>query len=847
MIYHNFYSVCALIPTLMMVTLAIIFMNIPKKSKATMHLGLAFIFLSLFFVAYFLTAMFYHPISAYHRFITVITIIPITIHFILVFFYFPEPLHVGFAKKLTIILYSCYVVIASFFLYTLHNSSIVFNFSVHHFDFKSDKISMYYGIYILFHFLLILVFGIWRTIVIKNKQRWVVLAICLTIVLTTIVPAFFNILSRYGYVSRGIYQVSQDIFTITGFYVLLIIYLNSTRDRTYFMVRILVTSLATFLIIFQVMSYTTLNEKDKAYDVIKRKDFKLALHAKIYSKDLEYIVKYNTKNNALQKFWFRKPYLENINIESLKQQLYNARIYKLITENFTGSYGENQNKIKKILKNTDNIYFEGYRNTFLNKLKNDAIEIKLFCNTLKTKINILKKQINQLPLKNFRNRLRVILDLSDSDLIYFKRVLTHNILQSKNIFRNIKIETLKYIEKFDSPSIRRYRQTKNNNMHFTAYMSLNKQQDSVYEAGFSYSSYRYFLHQTSLMCAIMLIVLLLVIYIGFKFFFLRAFIEPLNGLMHGMSQVEKGDYQVVLPIKVCDEIGFITKRFNSMTKMLYSTKQQLAQYMQNLEIMVEERTIDLKQTRDALWGEMQLAYKLQTVLLPKKPIIDGYEIIAYMNPASEVGGDYYDVINIGGYNWIIIGDVSGHGVSAGIIMMMVQTSIHTVLASNPDIDPTALLDKVNRVILKNIRLLKEDMYMTVTVMACLKNGKFYFAGLHQDIIIYRAKQDDIEVIETDGLWIGIFDDIIDRLTTDTLVMHKGDIMLLYTDGITEARLKNAIGPFDPETHMYGQKHLEKVFYKNSNEDLNSIQTSLLESLDDYNCNDDVTIVLVKKE
>ena len=73
-----------------------------------------------------------------------------------------------------------------------------------------------------------------------------------------------------------------------------------------------------------------------------------------------------------------------------------------------------------------------------------------------------------------------------------------------------------------------------------------------------------------------------------------------------------------------------------------------------------------------------------------------------MFPADEVGGDYYDVINYGGHDWIIIGDVSGHGVPAGLIMMMVQTSIHIVLKNNPEINPADLVKTINSIITKNI-------------------------------------------------------------------------------------------------------------------------------------------------
>ncbi len=183
---------------------------------------------------------------------------------------------------------------------------------------------------------------------------------------------------------------------------------------------------------------------------------------------------------------------------------------------------------------------------------------------------------------------------------------------------------------------------------------------------------------------------------------------------------------------------------------------------------------------------MDLAKRIQTILLPETPAIKGYEIAANMTPADMVGGDYYDIINVGGRDWLVIGDVSGHGVSAGLIMMMVQTSIHLVLYQNPAVNPSKLLTVVNKTISENIKKIDETKYMTINVLACFDDGNFIHAGLHQDILIYRALTSTVESIETDGVWLGIEDDIDGMMTDSSLKINNGDTMLLYTDGITEA-------------------------------------------------------------
>jgi len=281
----------------------------------------------------------------------------------------------------------------------------------------------------------------------------------------------------------------------------------------------------------------------------------------------------------------------------------------------------------------------------------------------------------------------------------------------------------------------------------------------------------------------------------------------------------------------------------------------------NLEIKVEERTEELQsameelkvtndqltETRDALWGEMELAKKIQTTLLPVKPEIMGYEIAAYLDPADEVGGDYYDVINVEGRDWMVIGDVSGHGVPSGLIMMMVQTSIQVVLTQNPSALPSDLLTLVNTTISKNIQKLNEDKYMTITVLACHDEGKIFFSGLHQDIMVYRNQSKTVELIETEGMWIGIVENIEGMIKDNDFIINKGDTMLLFTDGITEAWKKGSTQDKRSfNIDMFGEKQLENILLENGTQSAEVVKQKVLKALIDYKCEDDVTLLVVKR-
>jgi serine phosphatase RsbU (regulator of sigma subunit) len=304
-------------------------------------------------------------------------------------------------------------------------------------------------------------------------------------------------------------------------------------------------------------------------------------------------------------------------------------------------------------------------------------------------------------------------------------------------------------------------------------------------------------------------------------------------------------------------ILFGSVRFNSnrliiakkrLEKIVFERTAELIKQRDKISVQKEEIEIyagnlvninqQLSEARNALWGEMILAKKIQTVLLPTKLDIPGYEISAYMKPADEVGGDYYDIINRHDHNWVVIGDVSGHGVSAGLIMMMVQTAIRTALDKYSHHEPNEILEWINRIIFENIQKLGEQKYMTITLMSLQQNGQINYSGLHQDILIYRTASSTIDVLETKGMWIGITDQIEGLLQIEQLQMNPGDVLLLFTDGIVEA--------IDNAGKMFSDLKLRQLFQKLGQNPLSEIHQGILNSLIDYKLNDDITFVLIKK-
>lgn len=249
---------------------------------------------------------------------------------------------------------------------------------------------------------------------------------------------------------------------------------------------------------------------------------------------------------------------------------------------------------------------------------------------------------------------------------------------------------------------------------------------------------------------------------------------------------------------------------------------------------------ELQEARDALWSEMELAKRIQTALLPDRKRIKGFEIAAAMHPAKEVGGDYYDIITTESDDqWVTIGDVSGHGVDSGLIMMMAETSIISMVNSMTGARPSEIIDSVNRVMRENISRLGSDHYMTL--MAIRVNGsKMTVAGKHQDMIIYRSKHNQTEVISTMGTWLGISDNIGQYLEDISIKFEPGDIVLLFTDGITEATNHNG--------EMYGQVRLEHALNQFADLPVGKLLDRIIKGVEKFQFEqlDDMTLVVMKK-
>jgi phosphoserine phosphatase RsbU/P len=279
-------------------------------------------------------------------------------------------------------------------------------------------------------------------------------------------------------------------------------------------------------------------------------------------------------------------------------------------------------------------------------------------------------------------------------------------------------------------------------------------------------------------------------------------------------------------------ISFVKHR---LIEQEFEARAGLADANANLERSRQE----LKTARDALWGEMEVAKRIQTALLPTNRGVGPYEVAARMQPAHEVGGDYYDIIETEhGGRWVAIGDVSGHGVESGLVMMMTQTSILALVERNPELTPAGVFRAVNTVLVENISRLHTGRYMTLNVVR-LDDDRLTIAGKHQDILVWRARERRVEVVSNEGCWIGVARDLNGEVGDVAVPMEEGDVALFYTDGATEAM--SAAG------EMFGDDRLARALAEVAELPLSAALDALFSRVVAFQVrqDDDVTMMLVR--
>jgi PAS domain S-box-containing protein len=246
--------------------------------------------------------------------------------------------------------------------------------------------------------------------------------------------------------------------------------------------------------------------------------------------------------------------------------------------------------------------------------------------------------------------------------------------------------------------------------------------------------------------------------------------------------------------------------------------------------------------------ELSITKQIQELLIPSEyelQLIDHLDIAGFMAPAEQVGGDYYDVLTYGDGLTVSIGDVTGHGLESGLLMLMTQTAVRTLIASGEH-DPKRFFEILNVTLYDNLQRMQADKSLTLSrldYMRAQAGGQVRLSGQHEHLLVVR-KGGEVELIDTLmlGLPLGLEASIERHIAEQHITLAAGDGVVLYTDGITEA-----------ESHtgeQYGLTRLQKVVLEHWQQPAKTICAEVISDVYTYIAEhtvfDDMSLVVVKQ-
>ena len=321
-----------------------------------------------------------------------------------------------------------------------------------------------------------------------------------------------------------------------------------------------------------------------------------------------------------------------------------------------------------------------------------------------------------------------------------------------------------------------------------------------------------------LFCILLIIVILLSVMLA------KIITRPVEILREGTVAIGKGDLDYHLTIETGDEFEALAHSFNTMAG-------DLKKNIEHLRRTTAEKERYAK--------EMEIAKEIQENFLPESPpAIPGIEMAAATLPAMEIGGDLYDFIPVKGNRWgIAIADVSGKGVSAALFMALSRTLIR--ITGSAEADPSVVLQQANRLIFEDGR---SSMFITV-FYGVLDPEKMMFtygnAG-HNPPLLVRGDPPEIQILE-DGrcIALGVVPEI--KIAPGELDLQPGDLIVMYTDGVTEA--------FNPRDEEFGEVRLTDFIRNHRDAPVQEIIDDLIAELRTFFGNapqsDDITLVVIR--
>ena len=303
----------------------------------------------------------------------------------------------------------------------------------------------------------------------------------------------------------------------------------------------------------------------------------------------------------------------------------------------------------------------------------------------------------------------------------------------------------------------------------------------------------------------------------------RSITGAVHELFIGTGRVQQGDFTHRIRVRTRDQLGDLAESFNSMTASVRDLLQQVGE-------------------KKRLEEELRIAHQVQMSLLPRDTVtVPGLDVSGACIPAREVGGDYYDVIRLGERRLgVLVADVSGKGTPAAFYMAELKGLFLSL--SRIHESPRKLLTEVNRLLAGNMESGRfiTMMYAVVdsgrNVLTCARAG--------HGPLLHVPAAGGVRVVAPDGLIAGLpgFEQRFEAMIREeTHTLEKGDLVALYTDGITEA--------MNAKEEQFGEQRLTRVLEEHRGADAAAVRREILDSVSRFAGatpqHDDMTLVLLK--
>jgi sigma-B regulation protein RsbU (phosphoserine phosphatase) len=308
----------------------------------------------------------------------------------------------------------------------------------------------------------------------------------------------------------------------------------------------------------------------------------------------------------------------------------------------------------------------------------------------------------------------------------------------------------------------------------------------------------------------------------------RSITSSIHELFMGTERVRHGDFTHRINIMTNDQLGELAVSFNQMIGSI-----------ENLLLTAAEKK--------RLEEELRIARQIQMSLLPRGPLdVPGLTVTALCVPAREVGGDYYDFFPLpDGRLGVLIADVSGKGTSAALYMAELKGLVLSL--SQIYQSPRQLLLETNRIISENLDS-RSFITMTYAVLDLEAGTMTYARAGHTPLIYMRASAvaSPVQVLTPSGMVLGLRlpgaeNKFAELLEEDRLELGTGDVIVLYTDGITEA--------MNAESDLFGEARLSRIVAEHGHLDSGELRERILREIEAFvgsaDQHDDMTMILLK--